>query len=240
MVTIARECPRCEESGKNIKTLLTRKQIGKILESKEIIQEIAIDFTRPLLNAINAKKYLLVSIDHFSVSRCKILKKANHRESNTVFKKLHNRHGIPQIIRTDPATIFRGRRFKEFCQKRLIRQIECPVKDHRGNGKIERLIRTINETLRVNKQIVVRNDNSGLSEVLFALRMYLSTKGKSAYEKYTGKESNTIKKLVVNSFRNISYQPQSVIHFSDTDFVSGQDSTIMVRERTRGTKLEGA
>ena len=30
------------------------------------------------------------------------------------------------------------------------------------------------------------------------------------------------------------------VHLSDTDVESVQDSTILVRERTRGTKLEGA
>ena len=36
-----------------------------------------------------------------------------------------------------------------------------------------------------NKQIVVRRDNSGLSEILFTLKVYTSAKGKSAYEIYT-------------------------------------------------------
>ena len=38
----------------------------------------------------------------------------------------------------------------------------------------------------------------------------------------------------------MSDQPQPVIQLSDTDFESGQDSTIMIRERMGGTKLEGA
>ena len=67
VVTIARECPKCKESGKSVKTLLSQKPIGKIPESsKENNQEIAIDFAGPFQNAINAKKYLLVSVDHFS------------------------------------------------------------------------------------------------------------------------------------------------------------------------------
>ena len=68
--------------------------------------------------------------------------------------------------------------------------------------------------------------------------MYPSAKEKSAYEKQTGKEPNTIKKLPMNSFRYIS-EPQAM-KLDETDFESGQDSTILVRERSRGTKLEGA
>ena len=53
----------------------------------------------------------------------------------------------------------------------------------------------MNEKLRANKQIVVRLDDSGLSAILFALRMYPSAKGKSAHDKYTGVEPNHVKKL---------------------------------------------
>ena len=77
-------------------------------------------------------------------------------------KTLIGRHDIPQVIRTDPATIFRSKRCKEFCKKRLIRHFECPIRDHRGNGKIERLIKYFDERLRTNKRIVLELDNSGL------------------------------------------------------------------------------
>ena len=86
------------------------------------------------------------------------------------FRKSYiSKHGIPKTKRTDPATIFRSKRFKEFCSKRLIQHIECPIRDHRGNEKIKRLMRTINERLRTNNKIIVSKDNSGISEILFAL-----------------------------------------------------------------------
>ena len=106
------------------------------------------------------------------------------------------KHGIPKTIQTDTATTFRSKRFEEFCGKRLIQHIECPIRHHRGNGKIERLIRTINERLRTNNKIIVSKDSSGISEILFALRMYPSANGKIAYERSTGREPNTMKKLV--------------------------------------------
>ena len=37
-------------------------------------------------------------------------------------------------------------------KKRHIIHVECPIRDHRGDGKVERLIRTINERLRANKK----------------------------------------------------------------------------------------
>ena len=68
---------------------------------------------------------------------------------------------MPQTTRTDPAIIFRSKKVKEFCRKRYIEHIQCPIRDHKGNGKIERLIRTINERLRTNKEIVIKRDKSG-------------------------------------------------------------------------------
>ena len=117
VVTIARECPQCKESGKNIKTILSQKQIGKLPESKECNQEIAIDFAGPFQNAINAKKYLLVSVYHFSgLPEAKFLRKPTTEKVIEILKNYITRHGIPQTIRTDPATIFRSRRFRNFAK----------------------------------------------------------------------------------------------------------------------------
>ena len=110
----------------------------------------------------------------------KFLRKPNTKNILEFLRNYISRHGIPQVIRTDLATFFRSKRFKEFCQKRLIQHIECPVGDHRSNGKIERLIGTIHQRMRTNKQLTVRKGNLGLSEIFFALRMYPSAKRKSA------------------------------------------------------------
>ena len=64
-------------------------------------------------------------------------------------------NGIPRKIRTDPGTAFKSNNIKHFCQKYFIQHIKCPIYDHRGNGKVERLIRTINERLRTNKRIIL-------------------------------------------------------------------------------------
>ena len=65
-----------------------------------------------------------------------------------------------------------------------------------------------------------------------------SAKRRSPYECYTGQEPNTIKRLVINKRQFISETPE--VELTGEDFESGQDSSIMVRERTRGSKLEGA
>ena len=99
------------------------------------------------------------------------------------------------------------------------------------------MIRTINERLRTNKKIVVEREKSGLSNILFALRSEKGADGKSAFEKHMGRKPNTLKsamieKCILDKDPRIDIEPE--------DFSEEADSTILVRERVRGTKLEGA
>ena len=151
-------------------------------------------------------------------------------------KKYIARHGIPQTKKTDLPTSFCSNKFAEFCTKRCIKHIECLIRDTEGNGKIERLIRTENKILRANKENLISKDNTELSGFPFALRMNPSANNKSPYERYTGREPNTIKRISTYTSWLISEAPA----FGEEGFESGQDSTIIVRERARGAKLEGA
>ena len=62
--------------------------------------------------------------------------------------------GIPQTIRKDQATVFCGTEFKNFRETFGIKHILCPSTDHRRNGQVERLFRTVNERLRAQPEIV--------------------------------------------------------------------------------------
>ena len=135
----------------------------------------------------------------------------------------------------DPVTIFRST--KENSKKRFLNVFECPIRDLKCNDKIWRLIRNIKGRLRTIQDIIVRRDESGLTEILFAFRMNPSASRKSAYERYTGQEPNTMNRIVTN--RGHFLPEMRVFELNDKDFESGC-STILVRERARGIKLEGA
>ena len=64
-------------------------------------------------------------------------------------------NGMPKQMRTDPGTAITSNAFCQFCDEYFVKRIQCPVTDHKGNGKVERSIRTINERLRANENIVL-------------------------------------------------------------------------------------
>ena len=146
--------------------------------------------------------------------------------------------GIPKRISTDPATILRGEAFKQFCNEHFMKHIECPVRDHRGNGKIERLIRTLNERLRADKTIVTERGNASLARLLFALRTAAAANKNSPFELVFGRKPNTIKEIITEKPKNC-LETEEALQLTPEDFPKDDDSTIFLRDRTKNTKLEG-
>ena len=97
------------------------------------------------------------------------------------------------------------------------------------------MITTINETLRTNEKIIVERDKNIISNILFALRTKKGADGKSAFEKQVGRKPNTLKLALVEK----CFVERDSLTEIEPDF-SEADSTILVRQRMRGTKLEGA
>ena len=129
-----------------------------------------------------------------------------------------------------------GEKLQQFCKERFIQHVICPFRDYRGNGKVERMIRTLNERLRTNRKIVVQKDTSRLSNILFALRTEKGADNTSAYERQMGRKPNTLKSAMIRKcFLEKDPQPQ----IEPEDFSEEADSTFLVRERVKGTKLEG-
>ena len=120
------------------------------------------------------------------------------------FERFIADNGIPRKIRTDPRTAFTSNKFERICQKYFIQHIKCPVHDHRGNGKVERLIRTINERLKTNKRIVLDKGNTGLSEILYSIRNAPKSNNNSPAELQLGRKLTTIKDIITTNYRTVS------------------------------------
>ena len=109
-------------------------------------------------------------------------------------------NGIPKRIGTDPGTAFKSQKFKQFCGRYFIEHIICPLKDHRGNVKVERMIRTINERLRTNKKIVSGTRKKGIIQYPICTKVRKRVDGKSAFEKHMGRKPNSQKSGMIGKF----------------------------------------
>ena len=116
------------------------------------------------------------------MARCDVLKRTNHEKSIRIHDKLYDNIRNSQSNTNRPRVSIYIGKIQKFCEKHAIKHILCPIKDHRGNGKVERLIRTINERLRANKEVFLAKDYTGLSDILFALRTAKKADGKSPFK----------------------------------------------------------
>ena len=143
IVLLAQSCPQCQQAGKNLETLKTHSEFGKLPAADVHNDELKLEFAGPFQIAPKTMKYLLVSIDHETISPNASFVAKPTAERVVNFLNAHiAQFGIPKRIRTDSATIFPGEVYKQFCQERLIQLIESSIYDHCGNGKVELLLRT--------------------------------------------------------------------------------------------------
>ena len=134
-----------------------------------------------------------------------------------------------------------GNEFRQFRKELGMRHGVCPIYDHRGNGKVERLVRTINERLRANPEVLIENQNKLFYELISALRTNKGKDGKSSFERHTGRKPNTVTSIIVKLYKELND-----LEFHRTvdlekleEFPRDDDSTIFVRKRQRKGKLGG-
>ena len=182
------------------------------------------------------------NIDHFSAyPTLQFVKSTDIKGVEKFLRKYISNNGIPQIVRTDQATVFMGNEFRNLREEFGIRHIVCPVHDHRGNGKVERLIRTVNERLRANPEILAKKQNKLFYQLVSALRISKGKDGKSPFQKHTGRKPNTVTSIIVELYKelnNLDYD-KSVELDRLEDFPRDDDSMIFVRERQRKGNLAG-
>ena len=99
------------------------------------------------------------------------------------------KNDIPKRIKTDAGKAFKSKNFKQFFREKFIEHITCPLRDHRGNGKLEKMIRTNIERLRTNTKKLVSKEKSGISIIIFALK---SKKGQTESQHLNGKTGENL------------------------------------------------
>ena len=150
IVNLAEECRSCTRYGKNAKYIIPKNATKPLPLLTQPGQEIQLDYAGPLEDFKGKKIYLLVAIDRYSkFPSVKITKSTGGKSSIKFLRSYIDIHGIPESIRTDQFSGFKGKAMKKFCSDNNIEQKFCPVGDHRGCGLVERTIQTIKRRLGV-------------------------------------------------------------------------------------------
>ena len=238
VVLLAKSCTQCQNAGKSLKTIQKQTEYGKIPAAENHNDETAIDFAGPFKIAPDNKNYLLVSIDHkTNWPDAKFMRRPTTDKVIEFLNMNIAEFGIPKRIRTFTATIFRSEKFKQFCTKILQTTYRMHNYDQRGNGKIEGLIRTLNERLGTDKTVILIEGTTGLSRLLFALRTAATTNGNSPFERVFGRKPNPVNCILTEKPNKCSENDKQ-LQLSPEELPKNDDSTVFLRDRTKNTKLE--
>ena len=150
IVNLAEECRSCTRYGKNAKYIIPKNATKPLPLLTRPGQEVQSDYAGPLEDFKGKKIYLLVAIDRYSkFPSVKITKSTGGKSSIKFLRSYIDIHGIPESVRTDQFSGFKGKSMRKFCSDNNIEQKFCPVGDHRGCGLVERTIQTIKRRLGV-------------------------------------------------------------------------------------------
>ena len=150
IVNMAEYCPSCTRYGKNAKYVIPKNASKPLPLLSQPGEELQLDYAGPLEDTKGRKFYLLVAIVRYSkFPSVKITKSTGSKSSVKFLRTYIDTHGIPESIRTDQFSGFKGKRMKIFWFDHNIVQKLCPVGDHRSCGLVERTIQTIKRRLGV-------------------------------------------------------------------------------------------
>lgn len=126
----------------------TKPIASQHLQKASVWTNLAIDFMGPF-TVSDTQKHVLVVVDMFS--KYIETKVVNNTSSVTVIKAIHEiflRHGIPRTLLSDNASYFSSESFKNYLAKLNIKIKKSSPYNPQGNGVVERMIRTLKNTLR--------------------------------------------------------------------------------------------
>ena len=150
IVNLAEKCRSCTRYGKNVKYLIPKNTSKPLPLLTQPGQEVQLDYAGPKENQKGKKIYLLVAIDRFSkFPSVKVTKSTSGKCTVKFLRPYIDTHGIPESIRSDQFSGFKGKTLRKICSELNIEQKFCTVGDHRGCCLVERTIQTIKRRLGV-------------------------------------------------------------------------------------------
>ena len=192
-------CLPCKMSGKNIKPNIPSTETNSLPPLNNPNEEIQMDFIGPITKN-NRRFYILPSMDRYSKWPAASFCTSTDCETAVKFLEHYNQlNSIPKTIKSDIATAFTGRLFREFCKKHNFRLIYGTPYIHTPTGLVERGVRTLKENHLTNL-IAGERFGKALDMSLDVMRKTPLTRlKKSAFELHYGRKPDT----EINNLRNL-------------------------------------
>ena len=178
-------------SGKNIKPNIPCTETNSLPPLNIPNEEIQMDFIGPITEN-NCRFYILLSMDRYSKWPAASFCTSTDGETAVKFLEQYIQlKGIPKTLRSDRATAFTRRFFRDFCEKHYIKLIYGTPYIHTPTGLVERGVRTLKENLLTNLKAGKRFGKA-LDMSLDVIRKTPHTRlKKSAFELHYGRKPNT-------------------------------------------------
>ena len=143
-------CIPCQMSGKNIKPDIPSTETNHLPRLENPNEEIQLHFIGPI-TVDNRRFHILHSMDRFSKWPAASFCTSTDGETAISFLEQYIQlNGVPITIRTNKATAFTGRLFRNFCREHYIKfNILGTVYPH-PTGLVERGVRALKENLLTN------------------------------------------------------------------------------------------
>ena len=184
-------CIPCKLSGKSIKPNIPKTEQNSLPPLSAPNEEIQFDIIGPITDQ-NRRFYILLSIDRYSKWPAASLCKTTDGGTAIKFPEQYcNLNGILKTIRTEKATAFTERQFRNFCENKIIKLIYGTPSIHTPTGLVERGVRSLKENLLTN----IKAGEPFGKALDFALNVMRNTPHtrlrKSAFEIHFGTKPNT-------------------------------------------------
>ena len=136
---------------------------------------IGADIAGPFIRSIGGHKYILVVIDYFTnwVEAIPLNSLSAQETAIAFFKCIISRHACPKILRIDNGTMFKAE-FEALCNTFNIELVWSPPTHHQAQGKIERFIQFVKNSLGTVTNTSMKNWDAMLDNVLFVYRVSFS------------------------------------------------------------------
>ena len=136
---------------------------------------IGADIAGPFNRSPGGFKYILVIIDYFTnwVEAIPLKSLTAEETSKAFFKSVISRHGCPNKLKIDMGTMFKSV-FMTLCKLFNIEMIHGPATHHQAQGKIERFIQFLKNSLGTVINSSMKNWDEMVDNVLFVYRISFS------------------------------------------------------------------